>query len=112
MFCFILRHYKLNDFPHLEYYYLSILILLNITSMFFCRYNILLRSIHTSLIDLNKGLKGLVVINKELEEVFISILQGKVPPSWGTSYPSLKPLGTWVRDLIQRIDQLKSWSDE
>ena len=26
-------------------------------------------------------------------------------------YPSMKPLASWTRDLIQRIDQLNKWSE-
>jgi dynein heavy chain len=26
-------------------------------------------------------------------------------------YPSMKPLASWTRDLIQRIDQLAKWSE-
>ena len=25
-------------------------------------------------------------------------------------YPSMKPLASWTRDLIQRVDQLEKWS--
>jgi len=28
------------------------------------------------------------------------------------AYPSLKALGPWTRDLLQRLDQLKRWIDK
>jgi dynein heavy chain, axonemal len=75
------------------------------------RYNILLVDIKQSLVDLQKGIKGLVVMSSDLEEIFRSILAGSVPVSWQKMYPSMKPLASWTRDLVQRIDQLAKWSE-
>lgn len=37
---------------------------------------------------------------------------GKVPALWSrVSYPSLKPLGSWVSDLLERITFIKNWMD-
>lgn len=36
----------------------------------------------------------------ELEKMFNSFLDAKVPENWeNVAYPSLKPLGSWVTDL-------------
>ncbi len=32
-----------------------------------------------------------------------------MPAAWLKTYPSLKPLGAWTRDLLQRIEQLGRW---
>jgi hypothetical protein len=45
----------------------------------------------------------------DLDLVFDALVNGKVPPLWLKTYPSLKPLGSWTRDLLQRIDQLARW---
>lgn len=73
------------------------------------RYNKLLKKMRRTLIDLQKGIQGLVVITAELEGIFDSLLNGSVPVAWSFCYPSLKPLGSWMRDLIQRCEQMQKW---
>lgn len=46
------------------------------------RYNTLLSSIVVSLDELQKGIKGLVVMSSELEEIFTCIYEGRVPSGW------------------------------
>ena len=75
------------------------------------RYNALLRVIRISLVDLERGIKGLVVMSSDLDQVFICILEARVPPLWEKVYPSLKPLASWTRDLIQRVKQFSTWAE-
>lgn len=75
------------------------------------RYNILLEDISQSLVSLQKGIQGLVVMSSDLEEIYKCIYEGRVPNSWQKMYPSMKPLASWTRDLIQRVDQLLKWSE-
>ena len=57
--------------------------------------------IHSSLQDLLKALKGLVVMSEALETMSVSVFNNIVPDMWANkAYPSLKPLGSWVADLL------------
>ncbi|PNF42619.1 hypothetical protein B7P43_G01295 [Cryptotermes secundus] len=74
------------------------------------RYNTLLIKVRASLDNLQKAIKGLVVMSDALEEVFKSCLKNQVPKMWGgIAYPSLKSLGSWIRDLQLRLDFIKVW---
>lgn len=73
-------------------------------------YNALLTKTRDSLEELQRGIMGLVVMSHDLEEIFECIYEGRVPSLWLTAYPSLKLLGTWTRDLINRVEHFANWA--
>jgi len=77
------------------------------------RFNKLLSRILKSLADTGKAVKGLVVMTSELEEVSNGIFNNQRPGYWmQVSYPSLKPLSSYVSDLAKRLSFLQEWIDK
>jgi len=76
------------------------------------RFNRLIQVIRSSLVDIVKAIKGVIVMSPQLEEVFNSMYDGRIPAMWlKRSYPSLKPLGGYVKDLFERLKFFTDWYD-
>nr|XP_019939373.1 PREDICTED: dynein heavy chain 6, axonemal [Paralichthys olivaceus] len=74
------------------------------------RFNSLLRVLRVSLITLQKAIAGLVVMSEEMDLIYTSFLNNQVPTQWAdSSYPSLKTLGSWVKDLALRTSFIQTW---
>jgi Dynein heavy chain. len=74
------------------------------------RFNKLIKIMKKSLTDLQRAIKGLVVMSIQLEKMYNSFLNKKVPDLWAdNAYPSLKPLSSWVKDLCQRLEFMHKW---
>lgn len=76
------------------------------------RYNGLIRMIRSSLEDLKKAIKGEVLLSDALETALNQIRKGYIPDLWlSKSYPSLKSLGSYVKDLADRLQFFQNWID-
>jgi len=76
------------------------------------RMNRLLNEIITSLNELNKGMNGELTMSWQMEELMASLTLNILPASWKKiSYPSLRGLGSWIENMIERCTQLQMWVD-
>lgn len=77
------------------------------------RFNKLTSQVRTSLKNLQKAIKGEVVMSFELERLAFSLFDNIVPEMWANvSYPSLKPLGSYINDLIKRLSFMGDWVEK
>ncbi|EAS04067.1 axonemal dynein heavy chain (macronuclear) [Tetrahymena thermophila SB210] len=77
------------------------------------RFNKLLSTVRTSLANLDKAIDGFLVMSADLEEVYNCVFDNKVPDIWHkVSYPSLKPLGSWINDFVDRLKEMQRWIDK
>ncbi|GIL82190.1 hypothetical protein Vretifemale_11083, partial [Volvox reticuliferus] len=75
------------------------------------RYNRLLGLLRNSLTQLGRAVAGLQLLSPELEAVLAAVAAGQVPAAWKAhSYPSLKPLGPFISDLLARLAFLSDWA--
>lgn len=77
------------------------------------RYNVLIKTLKFTLHEIQKAIKGLVVMSQELEYMYYSFLNNKVPDNWQkVAYPSLKPLSSWIKDFIERAEFFNQWIEK
>jgi len=74
------------------------------------RHNLLIDVVHSSLINLEKGIHGIMLISEDLEIVYDNLFLNRVPKIWGFCYYSLKNLHSWMHDLERRMEQLNHWA--
>jgi len=74
------------------------------------KFNRLLNLMRHSLDDLVQAIGGFIVMSQVLDDMYISLTNGVVPPNWEKiAYPSLKPLTSWFEDLKARVEFLHGW---
>jgi dynein heavy chain len=77
------------------------------------RFDNLLRRVRTTLRDSQRAILGEVLMSEELEQMGNSLVNGLVPTIWmAVSYPSLKPIGGYVADFLERLAFINRWVAE
>lgn len=75
------------------------------------RMNLLLNEIRGSLIELQLGMEGALNMSDKMDVLLKCLGLNRVAPSWeAKAYPSKKSLSMWFVDLLQRVEQLQTWS--
>jgi len=74
------------------------------------KFNALLHRMSATLTDFSKALSGHSVMSEPLDAMYVSVMNDIVPTLWSSiAYDSLKPLGSWVRDLRDRVAFIRTW---
>jgi dynein heavy chain len=74
------------------------------------KFNRLLKVMKRSLIDIEQAIKGYIVMSETLDAMYVKIQNNQVPLNWSkVAYPSLKPLSSWYKDMLQRVKFMYDW---
>lgn len=75
-------------------------------------YNLLLARISKALGDLQDAIDGKMIYTHELKEIAQHISKEEVPIEWQrVSYPTMKPIASYLVDLRERVQWVKQWID-
>merc|ERR1711865_397786 len=74
------------------------------------RFNLLLVRLASTLKNVQKAVKGTIVMTGALDQMFTSIINNVIPGNWGNvQYPSLKPLSSFYEDMVLRVEFFREW---
>jgi len=74
------------------------------------RYNKLIELVYTSCASVISAFEGLTILDEIIEEISTKIFDNIVPIVWKkAAYPSTKPLGSWINNLVERVTYLQEW---
>lgn len=77
------------------------------------RYNKLLVVMAKMLKDVQRALKGEVVMSEDLDALAGSLFNNQVPAAFAKVGPlSLKPLSSWITDINERINFITKWIND
>jgi hypothetical protein len=71
----------------------------------------LLYEMRRSLVELDMGLRGDLSMSEAMETLMDSIYDDTVPARWSAlAWPSLRPLASWLLNMLDRYRQLADWT--
>jgi len=74
--------------------------------------NRLLAEIVRSLKELSLGFKGELTMSDAMEAIVTALYMDQIPSPWSkVSWPSRRPLSTWLVNFASRLQQLEDWSN-
>jgi len=76
------------------------------------KFNGLIDAMSGMLREMVRAIKGLVVMSAQLDDAYGKFMFQQVPTPWGEAgrgYPSLKPLASWFKDLVERVTFMNNW---
>ena len=75
------------------------------------RYNNLQAEITVSLTQLHDAILGKINMSAVLDAMYTDLMNNRVPGNWiNVSYPSLKPLSSYMTDLTDRMTFMRQWA--
>ncbi|CAG9798387.1 unnamed protein product [Chironomus riparius] len=77
------------------------------------RFNNLLTEIRRGCRELKDALFGKIAMTPHHEDIITAFTVRKIPDAWmKKSYPSLKSVGAYIRDFVERLKFLQTWYEE
>lgn len=74
------------------------------------RFNKLVKVLSSTLSNIKKAIKGLVLMSAALGALYFSFLKNEVPAVWAkASYISMKPLASWFAEFKERVAYIRNW---
>jgi dynein heavy chain len=73
--------------------------------------NVLLEEMKRSLKELQQGHRGELTMSDKMEALQNAIFNDAMPAAWSKiSWPSMRPLSTWLVNFAERLDQINNWT--
>lgn len=77
------------------------------------KFNKLINLIKSVFEQIIKAIEGSILMTNSIEETIIEIYDNKLPSIIrNVSYDSVKPLGSWMADFLERITFMRQWVED